>query len=90
MTEQTLPITIKITNKRGLDPKVASEMAVIAARADCEEITLTWHERTVDVRSIVALISLGVESGDKVRLHATGPQAQQVVDDLIAIIQEEG
>lgn len=90
MSKQTLPITIKLTNKRGLDPKVASEMAVAAAHVDCDEISLTWHERTVDVRSIVALLSLGAEQGDMVRLHATGQQAQQAIDRLIAIIQEEG
>ena len=89
MTEQTLPITIKLTGKRGLDPKVASEMAVVATRCDCEEITLTWNDRTVDVKSIVALLSIGAQQGDKVRLHAQGRQALEAVDALIAVIQED-
>lgn len=89
MTKQTLPITIKLTSKRGLDPKVASEMAVAAAHYDCEEVTLTWQDRTVDVKSIVALLSVGAQQGDLVRLHAQGTQALEAVDALIAIIQED-
>jgi phosphocarrier protein HPr len=89
MTTHTLPITLKLTNKRGLDPKVASELAVVATHFDCDQITLTWQARTVDVRSIVALLSLGVEAGEKIQLHAEGKQAQAALDALIEVIQDE-
>ena len=88
MSEKSWPITIKLTNKRGLDPKVASEMAVVATACDCDEVTLTWNSRTADARSIVALLSLGAEHGDMLRLQASGRQAQQALDGLIAIIQK--
>lgn len=89
MNAQTLPVTIKLTHKRGLDPKVASELAVVATRYECDDITLTWQDRTVDVKSIVGLLSLGVERGQKVRLHAQGKQAQEALDALIDVIQKE-
>jgi phosphocarrier protein HPr len=89
MSAHTLPVTLKLTHKRGLDPKVASELAMVATHFDCDRVTLTWQGRSVDVKSIVALLSLELAQGEKIRLHAEGLQAQEALDALIEVIQRE-
>ena len=89
MSDHTLTVTVKITNRRGLDPKVASELAVIATRFGCQEVSLFWHEQKIDVKSIVAMLSIEIHKGDKVRLLASGENAQKTVDALIEVLQGE-
>ena len=89
MTQDISTVSLKLTNRRGLDPKVASELAMVAAQFEGHHITLTWQERSVDVQSIVALLSLSLSHGEKIRLSAQGQQAQEALDALVAVIQSE-
>jgi phosphotransferase system HPr (HPr) family protein len=86
MIEHTLPITLKLTGKDGLDPHVAAEFAMIASHFD-GEITVTCHSRTVNAKSVTEVMSLSAEHNDLVELHAEGEQAQKAVNALIAVIQ---
>ena len=86
MTEHTLPITLKLTGKEGLDPHVAADFAMIASHFD-GEITVACHGRTVNAKSVTEVMSLSAEHNDLVELHAQGEHAQQAVNALIAVIQ---
>lgn len=86
MIEHTLPITIKLTGKEGLDPHVAAEFAMIASHFE-GEITVACHGRTVNAKSVTEVMSLSAEHNDLVELHAEGERAQQAVNALIAVIQ---
>jgi phosphocarrier protein len=86
MIEHTLPVTIKLTNKEGLDPHVSAEFAMVAAHYDCE-VTVACRGRTVNAKSVTEVMSLSAEHNDLVELHADGEHAQQAVNALIAVIQ---
>ncbi len=86
MNEHTLPITLKLTGKEGLDPHVAAEFAMIAAHFD-GDITVTCHGRTVNAKYVTEVMSLSASHNDLVELHAEGKHAQQAVNALIAVIQ---
>jgi len=86
MIEHTLPITLKLTGKEGLDPHVAAEFAMIASHFD-GEITVACHGRTVNAKSVTEVMSLSAEHNDLVELYAEGEHAQQAVNALIAVIQ---
>lgn len=87
MTEHTLPITLKLTGKKGLDPHVATEFAIIASRFE-GDITVACHGRKVNAKSVTEVMSLSAEHNDLVELHAEGEQAQTAINALIAVIQK--
>lgn len=88
MIEHTLPITLKLTGKKGLDPHVAAEFAMIASRFE-GDITVACHGRKVNAKSVTEVMSLSAEHNDVVELHAEGEQAQPAVNALIAVIQKD-
>jgi len=87
MIEHTLPVTLKLTGKAGLDPRVAAEFAMVAAHFD-GQITVACHGRTVNAKSVAEVMALGAVHDDLVALHAEGEHAQQAVNALIAVIQK--
>jgi phosphotransferase system HPr (HPr) family protein len=87
MIEHTLPVTLKLTGKAGLDPRVAAEFAMAAAHFD-SDITVACHGRTVNAKSVAQVMALGATHNDLVELHADGEHAQQAVNALIAVIQK--
>jgi multiphosphoryl transfer protein len=87
MIEHTLPVTLKLTGKAGLDPRVAAEFAMAAAQF-AGDITVTCHGRTVNAKSVAQVMALGATHNDLVELHADGEHAQQAVNALIAVIQK--
>ena len=86
MIEHTRPVTLKLTGKAGLDPRLAAEFAMAAAHFE-GDITVACHGRTVNAKSVTAVMSLGAVHDDLVELHADGEHAQQSVNALIAVIQ---
>lgn len=86
MIQHTLPITLRLTGKEGLDPRVSAQFAITASHFD-GRVTVACHERTANAKSIAEVMSLGAQHDDLVELYAEGEHAQQVVNALIAVIQ---
>jgi phosphotransferase system HPr (HPr) family protein len=86
MMEHTLPVTLRLTGKHGLDPHIAAEFAMIASHFT-DDITIACHGRTVNAKSVTEVMSLSAAHNDLVELHAEGESAQQAVNALIAVIQ---
>ncbi|WP_408596800.1 HPr family phosphocarrier protein [Limnohabitans sp.] len=86
MSEHTLPITLKLTGKCGLDPRASALLAMQASHFNCD-ITLACHGHVVNAKSVAEVMSLGAMHDDLVDLSANGEQAQQAVNALIAVIQ---
>ncbi len=87
MTEHTLPITLKLTGQKGLDPHISAELAMTAAKF-LSHVTIAAHQQTVDAKSVAQVMALGAEHNDLVEVHAEGEDAQAAVNALIAVIQK--
>jgi|OM-RGC.v1.032532652 phosphotransferase system HPr (HPr) family protein len=87
MIEHTLPITLKLTGKNGLDPHVSAELAMTAAKFH-SHITIAAHHQGVDAKSVSLVMGLGAQHNDLVELHAEGDDAQAAINALIAVIQK--
>ena len=87
MIEHTLPVTLKLTDKAGLEPRMAAQFAMVASHFE-GEVTVACHGRTVNAKSVAEVMSLGAVHDDLVELHAEGEDAQQAVNALIAVIQK--
>jgi phosphotransferase system HPr (HPr) family protein len=88
MIEHTLPVTLKLTGKAGLDPRVSAEFAMTASHFE-GHITVMCHGRRVNAKSVAEVMALGARHDDLVELHAEGEQAQKAVNALIAVIQRD-
>ncbi|WZH37038.1 MAG: dihydroxyacetone kinase phosphoryl donor subunit DhaM [Microbacterium enclense] len=79
-----------ITNPSGLHARPAATFVKTASRYDADvRITdLEAASEAVSGRSLLALMALGVRQGSRVRISATGPQAQAALTELRALIQD--
>ena len=84
-----LNIAIKLTAQDGLEPQTAALLAMEAIRYKAD-VFLTFNGRTVNAKSMTEVMSLGAEKGDLLQIQASGEDAGEAVNALIAFIQNAG
>ena len=76
---------IEIINKLGLHARAAAKLVNVTAQYQ-SKIQLKRGDRTIDAKSIMALLMLGAGKGSTLRLIVDGPDAQAAHDAVIALI----
>lgn len=76
---------VMILNKRGLHARAAARFVKLAGQFDAS-VTVTHKDTSVSGRSIMGLMMLAAAPGSQIRLRATGPQAEQAVEAIAALI----
>ena len=79
------PITI--INKLGLHARATNKLVTTASRFD-SKITLKAKGREVDARNIMQVMMLAASKGTEVELTADGPDEQEAIDALVALIDD--
>ncbi|WP_288370823.1 HPr family phosphocarrier protein [uncultured Marinobacter sp.] len=79
------PITI--INKLGLHARATNKLVTTASRFD-SKITLKAKGREVDARNIMQVMMLAASQGTEVELTADGPDEQEAIDALVALIDD--
>jgi len=79
---------IVIKNKQGLHARPAAIFVQIANKFE-SEISVKKDEREVNGKSIMGILMLGAECGTQVYIKATGPDAEEAVSELEAILLNE-
>ena len=79
----TVECTIK--NKLGLHARPASLFVQTAAKFDCD-ITVQKEEETANGKSLMSLLVLSAPFGSKLRISASGPDAEEAVKALHELI----
>jgi phosphotransferase system HPr (HPr) family protein len=74
-----------ITLQGDLHARPAGALAVAAGRF-AAAVSLNAGTRTVDAKSVLAVLGLGVTSGQQVTVSADGPDAEEAVRALIVIL----
>ena len=77
--------SVVIASANGLHARPAS-LFVQAVAASGLAVELTRGDKTLNASSILGLISLGLQHGDEVTLHAEGDNAEAVLDDLAGFL----
>jgi phosphocarrier protein HPr len=75
----------KITADTGIHARPATQLVHKASQFQ-SEITLTYKEKTVNLKSIMGVMSLGVGQGAEVTIKAEGSDANEAmtaIDDVI-------
>lgn len=78
---------IVVKSTVGLHASLAAKIVQAASKYSVE-INLHYHDKTVDVKSILGLMSLAIPSGENVIIEATGDQAEAAIDDIATILEK--
>lgn len=70
-----------IRNKIGLHAKPATHLVRTANSYDCD-ITITYENKEIDLKSIIGVLSLGVKSGALVVVKTSGDDEEEAMKDL--------
>jgi len=76
-----------ITLSGDLHARPAGALAVAAGRFS-SAVSVTAGARTVDAKSVLGVMGLGATSGQQVTVSADGPDADEAVAALIAVLGE--
>jgi multiphosphoryl transfer protein len=78
--------TIRIDAAHGLHARPAARIAA-AAKQSGAEVRITHGEASANARSIVALMGLGIRSGDEIGIIARGLHGRTALDTIVALIE---
>ena len=85
----TAEAVVKVRNKNGLHARPSSVLAENALRFADTAISIRRGDLDVDAKSIMELLLLEATCGTELKLVASGPQAQEAVDELTALFERE-
>lgn len=78
---------IVIRSTVGLHAKLAAKVVQTASKYSVD-INLVYHDKVVDIKSILGLMSLAVPQGENVKIVATGEQAEQAIDEIAELLEK--
>jgi phosphocarrier protein len=77
---------LQITNKKGLHARASRKLAELALSYDSTRISVRRDGEEADARSLMDLMMLGAGIGDEVEIEARGPQAEEAMQAVEALI----
>ena len=77
--------TVTIVNRQGLHARPAAEIVKLTSKFEAE-VTLVRDDLEVNGKSIMGVMMLAAEQGASLQLRADGPDADQALDALTALI----
>jgi len=80
--------TFKITHETGLHARPATSVVNKAGKFQ-SEVQLSYNGKTINLKSIMGLMSLGISQGSEVVISAEGKDAEMAIEGLSKLIQEE-
>ena len=80
-------VEVQVVNRLGLHARAAARL-VHLANGFRSRITVSRGDSTVDGKSILGLLTLAAAKGTKLRLTATGADAEQALAQLAALIRD--
>jgi len=80
------PVTLLITNKRGLHARASAKFVTLASQYDAT-VTVSKDGSDVLGTSIMGLMMLAAAAGDSISVVAEGPQAADALLALVGLIE---
>jgi len=75
----------KIINKLGLHARASAKLTQLAGRFQCE-VWMTRNSRRINAKSIMGVMMLAAGIGSTVLIETEGPDEQQAMDEVLAMI----
>jgi phosphocarrier protein HPr len=81
--------TFKVTNDTGIHARPATALVNAAGKFN-SEITLDYNGKSVNLKSIMGVMSLGIPQGVEITIKAEGNDADEAIKALSEIMKDEG
>lgn len=78
---------IVVKSTVGLHASLAAKVVQAASKYSVD-INLHYHNKVIDVKSILGLMSLAIPRGENVVIEATGDQAEAAIEDIAQILEK--
>lgn len=80
-------VKIVVDHKVGLHARPAA-IFVKAANKYASDIQVTKDDRTINAKSILSVLTLGVNQGTEITIHAEGEDADAALKELVALVED--
>ena len=80
--------TTSINNKLGLHARASAKLTKLAGSFPCE-VWIAKGERRVNAKSIMGVMMLAAGLGSTVAIDTDGPQEQEAMDAVLALIADK-
>src|SRR5690606_4995876 len=77
---------VQIQNKRGLHARASAKFVTLASRFDAN-VRVSKDGAEVTGTSIMGLMMLAAAIGEEITINASGPQAQEALEALVALVE---
>ena len=77
-----------ITNQLGLHARASAKLTKLAAAYPCE-VWMSRGERRINAKSIMGVMMLAAGLGAEVEIETDGPQEQEAMDALLALLDDK-
>ena len=77
--------SVVVKSTAGLHASLAAQVVKTASKYSVD-INLIYNDKTVDVKSILGLMSLAIPSGENVIVEANGAQAEAAIADIERVL----
>ena len=77
-----------ISNKLGLHARASAKLTKLAAAYPCE-VWMSRGERRINAKSIMGVMMLAAGIGSSETVETDGPQEQEAMDALLALINDK-
>lgn len=79
----------KVINEAGLHARPAT-VIVNEANQFASEISITYKDKTVNLKSIMGVMSLGIIQGSEIEITATGSDEKEALEGIEKRLKSEG
>ncbi|KRK57048.1 phosphocarrier protein HPr [Fructilactobacillus fructivorans] len=79
----------KITVETGIHARPATLLVQTASKFD-SNISLEYGDKSVNLKSIIGVMSLGVGEGAEITISADGDDAKEALDAIAKTMKDEG
>lgn len=79
--------TFTLANATGLHARPASVFVQTVQKFPGTEVFVRKGEREVNARSLLSVLSLGVGKGESIAIRSEGPQADEALAALAALVE---
>ena len=80
---------IKITHDSGLHARASAEFVRLAQRFDAEITVTRVGGSTVDGKSTIAIMTLGAQLGDEIKIQTNGSDAAEALEALSDLVRHD-
>jgi phosphocarrier protein len=84
---KTVEKKVTIKDEAGMHARPSSKLSQEAAKHD-EDIKLTYNGKTVNLKSIMGIMSLGVPQGAEITITVSGDDEEATLDVLVKALHD--